>query len=193
MGWYEDKYGKKPGEGAVDQLTWKKQRETAGERIATGPYSMTEITGTWAGPASNRMLRQDVDAMQAGELGWSDAEKEQYASEAQTAAGMQAQAGQQELARQQLASGTGFGGQYGELMQQMGGTAGGAAAQAQAQANELSRQQGEARRAEILGRLERQQDRGRENIQWATDEYEEYVGTVMDVGLSSMGPGSIMP
>ena len=170
----------------------RKGREGGGGNPLVGPYSGGEITGTGFGIKANRMLAQDVDAMQAGELGWSDAEKEQYASEAQTAAGMQAQAGQQELARQQLASGTGFGGQYGELMQQMGGTAGGAAAQARAQANELSRQQGEARRAEILGRLERQQDRGRENIQWATDEYEEFIGTIMDVGLSSMGPGAIV-
>ena len=116
-------------------------------------------SGQWAGLEANRLLAADVEAMKQGELGVSQAEKDQASQMQAAGAAMQAQAQQQELARTQMAGG-GYSGQYAEAARGVGDVAAQTEATARAEQDEISRQQAEARRAEILGRLERQQELG---------------------------------
>jgi hypothetical protein len=116
-------------------------------------------SGQWAGLEANRLLASDVEAMKKGELGMSQAEKDQASQMQAAGAAMQAQTQQQELARNQMAGG-GYSGQYAEAARGVGDVAAQTEATARAEQDEISRQQAEARRAEILGRVERQQELG---------------------------------
>jgi len=158
-----------------------------GQPLQNVGNAASTFTGTWAGPAANQLLRQDVKALQEGELGLSEQEKDTMASKQQTLAGQQIGAQQEEINRQQLGSGGGFAGQYAEMSQALGGQAAQAGAQAYAGADEVSRQLAEGRRAEILGRLERQQDRSRENQQWAIDEAQDFGGMILDYYFGGLG------
>jgi len=115
-------------------------------------------TGSFAGVETNKLLYQDVQALKEGDLGLSEAEKDQMAQAQQAAAAQQAQAQQEELNRQQMASGGGYSGRYAETARELGAEAGEAGAAARSEADRVSREQAEARRSEILQRLERQQD-----------------------------------
>lgn len=162
----------------------------AGNQLETGPYSMAELSGAMGAVEANRELMKDVEAMREGDLGLSEQEREQLASEAQTAAGAQIQAQQAELTRERMGSGGGFGGQYAEMQQQLGGQAAEAGARARADADKMSQQLAEARRAEILGRLERQQDRFAENTKWAYEQWNDAMGGVMDYGIATFEPAT---
>lgn len=150
-------------------------------------------SGMWAPGEAAEILRADVEAMKAGDLGLSEQEREQLASKAQTAAGAQIQAQQAQLARERMAGGGGFGGQYAELQQQLGAQAGEAGARARAAADEASQRLAEARRAEILGRLERQQDRAREDIQAAREAIADVFTGVFDAAMTMQGAGAPTP
>ncbi len=150
-------------------------------------------SGLWAPGEAAEILRADVEAMKAGDLGLSEQEREQLASKAQTAAGAQIQAQQAQLARERMAGGGGFGGQYAEMQQQLGAQAGEAGARARAAADEASQRLAEARRAEILGRLERQQDRSREDIQAAREAVADAFTGIFDAVLTTQGAGSVAP
>ena len=147
----------------------------------------TTTTGVWAPPEASALLRDDVEALQNQELGLSGNEKDQFAAKQQELAGQQVGAQQTEINRQQMSSGGGFSGEYSAASQQLGGQAAQAGAQAYGQADEVSRQLAEGRRAEILGRLERQQDRSRENMRWAIDEGQDFAGWAMDYWLGGGG------
>ncbi len=87
-------------------------------------------TGSFAGVEANKLLYQDVQALKEGDLGLSEAEKDQMAQAQQAAAAQQAQAQQEELNRQQMASGGGYSGRYAETARELGAEAGEAGAAA---------------------------------------------------------------
>ncbi len=150
-------------------------------------------SGMWAPGTAAELLRSDVEALEGGDLGKSEAEIQQHAGKSATQAGALLGAQQTDLNRERLGSGGGFGGQFSEMVQQLGGKAAEAGAQARAKAIEWSEQLAEARRAEILGRLERQQDRSKEDIQAAREAISGAFTGIFDAVMSAQGAGSVAP
>ena len=142
-------------------------------------------SGQWAGLEANRLLASDVEAMKQGDLGIGQAENDQATQMKAAAAAMQAQAQQQELARNQMAGG-GYSGQYAEAARGVGDVAAQTEATARAEQDEISRQQAEARRAEILGRVERQQELGTEERRAQQAQHEQRAEQIM--GMLTMLP-----
>tara|TARA_R110000751_G_scaffold11129_1_gene39827 strand:- start:109 stop:642 length:534 start_codon:yes stop_codon:yes gene_type:complete len=115
-------------------------------------------TGAWVNSESNRILEADVRAMQNQDQGWSDTEVDAYANKQGTQRAMQANAGITELNRQGLANDVGSGGLEADLTRDISAEASEGGAQDYADADAMSRQQEEARRAETITRMGAQQD-----------------------------------
>lgn len=104
---------------------------------------------------ARQQLQQDVDAMQAGELGFTDAQKRQQLAAATQQSAAQAAAGQGQIARAGLGGGVQGADIQALLAGQQGTAQAGAAASQQIQ--QASQQQAQQEEARIRDALERQQ------------------------------------
>ena len=173
--------------GNSDAAWRQADTSTLGGKASNAGQAANTMFGSWIAPAANRQLREDAMALSEGTLGMTEAQKGSLASKEQALAGAQVAKQQEDINRKALASGGGFAGQYAEATQALGGEAAEAGARAYARADEVSLQLAEARRAEILGRMERQQDRNRENVKWGTEQAFAVVGDVFDMVLGGYG------
>lgn len=114
---------------------------------------------------SKQLLRADLERLKTGELGLTDAEKEQQVADAQSAAAQQA--GQQQAAlNRQAAAGGGFTGQQQATVRKISEQAAEQGARARRSVDELNTRLAEQQRAEILDRLETQRQLSRENTKY---------------------------
>lgn len=126
--------------------------------------------GGWARRKHNKLLKEDLKKMQAGQLGLSQNEQDQIAGQAQMAAAQQGGAAQRSVARDAMASGQSpFVGRAAQLQRDIAGDAAEAGARARVTAAELSRQLAEQRRQEITGRLESEYSRRKQSTAAARD------------------------
>ena len=118
---------------------------------------VSQQTGAFAGPMMNEMLYADLTALQRQELGKTEAEKEQGAGAEYAAAARQAAALAEDQNRYAASQG-GFSGRYAEQSRDITGEAVESGAAAYAREDRDSREQAEARRAEVLAAGARRQD-----------------------------------
>ena len=130
----EDK-GKYAGSATKGALTGAKIGSLFGAPGAAIGAGVGAIAGGIGAKRKNKRLDKDIQRMEAGQLGMSDAEIRQKAGKAKTAAGQQAGAIQQDLAQQALAAGGGAipAGQYAKMMSGLADSAAEQAANVQAQ------------------------------------------------------------
>tara|TARA_R110000824_G_scaffold33548_4_gene107409 strand:+ start:109 stop:600 length:492 start_codon:yes stop_codon:yes gene_type:complete len=146
---------------------------------ATNSQLMRDL-GQGFGVENTRLLTADVEALKNQELAPSQTEKDQASQMAESAAAMQGLAQQTELGRNQMGGG-GYTGQYAEASRGIGDVAAQTGATARAEQDELGRQQAEARRAEILGRVERQQEIGIDERRNQGDRHSERAESVASI------------
>ena len=127
--------GKYAGSTAKGALTGAKIGSLLGPQGAAIGAGVGAIAGNIGARRKNKRLDKDIQRMEAGQLGMSDAEIRQKAGKAKTAAGQQAGAIQQDLAQQALAAGGGAipAGQYAKMMSGLADSAAEQAANVQAQ------------------------------------------------------------
>jgi len=131
-------------------------------------YSVNWAGGMEAPTRAKEHLLQDLKKMDQGNLGLTAAQKQQMGQTAQQAAAQQGAAQQTALRRKQLAEGGGFSGYGAEASRQIAAGTGEAGAQVTQQVEALSGEMAQAQATEIRGRLERQQERKRDNDRyWA--------------------------
>jgi len=135
---------------------------------SSGNYSMGAAGSMQAPKRAKEYLLQDLKKMDQGNLGLSSAQKQQMTQSAQQAAAAQAGAQQADLRQKQMAAGSGFSGYEAEASRQLATGAGEAAAGTAQKADVLGAQMAQTREKETRGRLERQQERSRDNARyWA--------------------------
>lgn len=151
----------------------------------------------WGGPmgaarASKGILGQDVERMQKGELGLSEGEQRSMTDKALQQANRQVAQQQKNINRQAMAAGgTGnqFTGQAAALSRDLAEQSAEAGAKAAQQASELSVQLAEQRAADTRQRLERQQDRARQNVMNGINVAMNTAQLAMGFGATDVGKG----
>jgi len=119
---------------------------------------------------NKQILINDLDAMERGELGLTESQQDQIIDRAGEQQRAMINAQNAISARQAMGKVPGVAsGQQMEMQKQIAGSQAQASAMASAQAAKLSQSLAEAKRQEILARLEGQQDRRRENTMYATN------------------------
>lgn len=117
--------------------------------------NIAQMVPTWGERQDKQLLKRDMNLLRSGNLGLTQAERSQAIQRAMQAAGQQAGQAQMQVARDSLSDqGNRNLGQYAQAQQMIGQQATEAGAQSAAQADTLSQQLAEARRQEILGRLQ---------------------------------------
>lgn len=120
---------------------------------------------------SKQILINDLAAMERGELGLTESQQDQIIDRAGEQQRAMINAQNAISARQAMGGIPGVAsGQQMEMQKQTAGSQAQASAMASAQAAKLSQSLAEAKRQEILARLEGQQDRRRENTMFAVSE-----------------------
>lgn len=145
---------------------------------ATLGYQPGAFGGVSARNRANELLLSDLQKMQSGNLGLTNAQKRQMVSNAQTSAGQQIQAQQADLARQAMAAGPAWSGQYAAAQQNLGQQAANAGAQAAVSADQLSAQLAAQQEAYIRSQLDAQKERQRQNAQYVADTSEKAIGDI---------------
>ena len=131
-------------------------------------YEMTGAGSMQAPKRAKEYILQDLKKMDEGKLGFSTGQKQQMTQAAQQAAAAQAGDQQAALRQKQLASGSGFSGYDAEASRQLASGAGEVAAGASQKADALGARMAQTQAKETRGRLERQQERARDNARyWA--------------------------
>jgi len=132
------------------------------------PQTLQGYQAMRAPKRAKKQLLSDIYKMDEGQLGLSTAQKEQTAQSAQQAAAAQAGAQQAQARRADMAAGAGFSGYSAQAQRDLGTGAQEQAAKSRAQSDAMSAQLEQTQAAEIKGRLERQQERARDNARyWA--------------------------
>lgn len=165
--------------------------------MAENPY----LTGMYGGVApgtpqavgqlgfpgeAKAQLRRDLEAMKAGKLGLSEAEKSKMVADATTQANASGAAAATAATRAALGGGGGYEAGLADQLAQQQQAVASTGAQASVAADQASRQQAEARRQEILARLSKQQDRARENAQKAADTATGFAAGALGAGEDSV-------
>lgn len=174
-------------EGTGQPGTGYAETESLGDFVRDNKEEALVKSGLWVPGSVNEMLYNDVEAMNAGKLGDPESVKQGKISAAQTAGGAQLGGMQEEYTRDNMAAGGGFGGQYAETIHQLGGEAGEIGARAAKGADEDSRNIAEARRAEILGRMDVAHGYTRENLGVAKETATEAMGAGMEAVTAAQG------
>lgn len=130
---------------------------------------------------NKQILINDLDAMERGELGLTESEQDQIVDRAGEQQRAMINAQNAISARQAMGKVPGVAsGQQMEMQKQIAGSQAQASAMASAQAAKLSQSLAEAKRQEILARLEGQQDRRRENTMFAVSEVQDSAEALAD-------------
>lgn len=140
---------------------------------------------------SKELLRADLERMQAGELGMSEAERRQIVANQRLQASAENAALQSALAQQALAGGGGLQGQQLTALRSGQEATAQAAARGAAVADEASRQQALAEAARIRDDLHAQQERARQNAQAYTGMALGAVGGTLTAPESSVLGGAL--
>lgn len=143
-----------------------------------------------AAPKLNRQLLKDkVYKMATGQLGPSEAEKDQARAKISQQAHQQVGAGQREVARAALAGPRAAQGAMAAQQAALSGSAAKATAEANANVEAAAQQQQAAEANLVQQRLERQQERARENTRFAADQVKEHMKQAADVIADIYGGG----
>tara|TARA_R100001463_G_scaffold35008_3_gene76603 strand:- start:31786 stop:32310 length:525 start_codon:yes stop_codon:yes gene_type:complete len=130
---------------------------------------------------SKQVLINDLQAMERGELGLTESQQDQIIDRAGEQQRAMINAQNAISARQAMGGVPGVAsGQQMEMQKQIAGSQAQASAMAASEAAKLSQSLAEAKRQEILARLEGQQDRRRENTMFAVSEVGDNLEALAD-------------
>jgi hypothetical protein len=152
--------------------------------------NIAKAVPTWSEKEEKKRLKTDLKAMDSGSLGLDQAEKNQAIQNAMSAAGQQAGMAQAQVARDSLTDqGSRQIGQYTQAQGQIGKGVTQAGASAASQADAMSAQLAEARRQEIMGRLQQQKESAKQRQLLATQAAYDVSTDVREIGSKLSGSG----
>lgn len=134
-----------------------------------------------AGKARRKLLLQDAQRLASGDLGMSQAEKQQMLDVTSRQAGAALEAQGQELGQMALAAGPRDAGRFAKLQREIGQTGlANAMSQATGEVERISQAKAEAEKQSIEAALERQQQ-----LEWQKQQY--YTNLLFDKGPALIG------